>query len=99
MTDTPKTLAPCPFCGGEASRPYKGHGGDKVKCHGCGATIRAERWNRRPLPADDEVVERVARALCEGAVGGRCACSGGFSCADEYPGRQARAAIAAMRGE
>ena len=49
----------------------------------------------RPV-AGAEMVEKVARALCEGAIGGRCACSGEFSCADEYPGRQARAALAAM---
>lgn len=56
----------------------------------------------RSRPASDVEVERVAKALCENALGGkRCPCKevGKFNCADEYPGQQARAAIAALRDD
>lgn len=86
----------CKSCGVEIGLHVSWHetGGEQLR-------DAAAAWNRRALPiarpvAGAEMVEKVARALCEGAIGGRCACSGEFSCADEYPGRQARAALAAM---
>ena len=48
----------------------------------------------------DDAVERVGMALCQSALGPKqcpCAESGVFKCADEYPGQQAKAAIAAMK--
>lgn len=49
---------------------------------------------------DIENVARVGMALCQNALGGKqcpCAESGVFKCADEFPGQQAKAAIAAMQ--
>ena len=68
------------------------------KCDSVAEAIAA--WNQRATPEPaGELVERVARALCQSALGGKlCPCieSGKFACADSHPGQQARAAIAAM---
>lgn len=62
-------------------------------------------WVKTALYADARgepaaaVVEAVALALCQNALGGKkCPCSetGNFACAASHPGQQARAAIAAM---
>lgn len=53
-----------------------------------------------PVQQPEDQVAEVGMALCESALGGkRCPCreSGVFNCADEFPGQQARAAIAAMQ--
>lgn len=55
----------------------------------------------RLVQIDEGMRERVALALCQNALGPKqCACAekGVFNCADAYPGYQADAAIAAMRG-
>ena len=46
-----------------------------------------------------DIVAKVGITLCRTALGGKeCPCfeKGSFSCADEHPGRMARAALAAM---
>lgn len=102
MTDTPKTLAPCPFCGD----PMEWWGEDMIRHREAGkcpigmmgfTTQHIAAWNRRALPSDDEMVERVARAICC-ADAAMCRAE---TCAAEHPVilDMARAAIAAMRGE
>jgi hypothetical protein len=59
-------------------------------------------WTLRTPPAvepDEGLVEKVAMALCENALGGKqCPCkqSGKFTCSDAYPGSQARAVISTL---
>lgn len=112
-TETPITaaempaLAPCPFCGGEAAFTMDRIGGGDVRCQSCCATLWGSQhikatalWNRRaPVEPDEAMVERVARGLCKNwsAAVGVPACARTWNCPRCLS--DARAAIAAMRGE
>lgn len=72
-----EALKPCPFCGGEAAyrADHTTEHVDSISCRRCDfymsdpgivqGSVRAA-WNRRaPLPDEEGMVERVARAICE----------------------------------